>query len=166
MSAIRIGQGYDIHAFADAGDHVILCGVRIPHERGLRAHSDGDVPVHALCDALLGALALGDIGRHFPDTDPRWKDADSRALLRAVAAMLAERGWRAGNVDITIIAEAPKVAPHVPVMAANVAADLGIAVDAVSVKATTHEKLGALGRREGIAALAVALVLQGGAHVG
>jgi 2-C-methyl-D-erythritol 2,4-cyclodiphosphate synthase len=158
MSNIRIGQGYDIHAFADGGDHVTLCGVRIPHERGLRAHSDGDVPVHALCDALLGALALGDIGRHFPDTDPRWKGADSRALLRAVVAMLAERGWRAGNVDITVIAESPKVAPHVPAMVANLAADLGIAADAVSVKATTHEKLGALGRREGIAALAVALL--------
>lgn len=157
---IRIGQGYDVHRFAppSADAFVTLGGVRIAHACGLVAHSDGDVPLHALCDALLGALALGDIGKHFPDTDPAWKDADSRSLLRAVAALLAERGWRAGNVDLTLVAEAPRIAAHVDAMRANIAADLGIAPDAVGVKATTHEKMGFIGRGEGIAAFAVALV--------
>lgn len=157
---IRIGQGYDVHRFAEpaAGAFVTLCGVRIPHACGIVAHSDGDIPLHALCDALLGALALGDIGKHFPDTDPKWKNADSRGLLRAVAALLAERGWRAGNVDLTVVAEAPRIAAHVDAMRANIAADLGLALDAVSVKATTNEKLGFIGRGEGIAAFAVALV--------
>lgn len=162
-STIRIGQGYDIHRFAEGagpGHHVTLCGVRIPHSRSILAHSDGDIPLHALCDALLGALALGDIGKHFPDTDLQWKNADSRKLLHAVVALLHERGWRAGNVDLTIIAEAPKVAPHVDAMRAHIAADLGLGMDAVSVKATTHEQLGALGRGDGIAALAVALIVR------
>ena len=157
MTDIRVGQGYDIHCYT-GGDHVVLCGVRIPHGRGILAHSDGDIPLHALCDALLGAAALGDIGRHFPDTDPRWRGADSRELLRQVVALLAGRGFRVGNADITIIAQAPKVAPHVAQMCANLAADLQVPVDRVNVKATTNEKLGAVGREEGIAALAVALV--------
>ncbi len=161
-SMIRIGQGYDVHRFTApaANAAVTLCGVRIPHDRGIVAHSDGDIPLHALCDALLGALALGDIGKHFPDTDPQWKNADSRALLRAVVAMLAERGWRAGNVDLTVIAETPRIATHVPAMCTNLAVDLGLPIDAVSVKATTNEKMGFIGRGEGIAALAVALVVR------
>lgn len=159
MTDIRIGQGYDVHRFTD-GDHVTLCGVRIPCGRGILAHSDGDVPLHALCDALLGAAAMGDIGRHFPDTDPRWKGADSRDLLRHVVALLAEQGFRVGNVDLTIIAEQPRIAVHVATMCANLAADLGIVPDRVNVKATTHEKMGCIGRGEGIAAQAVALVLR------
>ncbi|KFN50299.1 2-C-methyl-D-erythritol 2,4-cyclodiphosphate synthase [Arenimonas composti] len=158
-SEFRIGQGYDVHAFGD-GDHVVLGGVRIPHARGVLAHSDGDVVIHALCDALLGALALGDIGVHFPPSDPRWKDADSRMFLRHVDGLLRERGWRAGNVDITVVCERPKVAAHAPAMRANLAADLGIDVDAVSVKATTSEKLGFTGRGEGLAATAVALLVR------
>lgn len=158
MTGIRIGQGYDVHRFTE-GDHVTLCGVRIPCNRGILAHSDGDIPLHALCDALLGAAAMGDIGRHFPDTDPRWKGADSRDLLRRVVALLAGRGLRAGNVDLTIIAEQPRIATHVPAMCANLAADLGIAPDRVNVKATTHEKMGCIGRGEGIAAQAIALLL-------
>lgn len=161
MTDIRIGQGYDVHRFGD-GDFVTLCGVQVPHVRGIVAHSDGDIPLHALCDALLGALALGDIGRHFPDTDPRYKGIDSRELLRHVVALVHERGWRVGNVDVTIVAQAPKVAPHVARMCANVAADLGIDVDRVNVKATTSEKLGFTGREEGIAAHAVALVVHAG----
>jgi 2-C-methyl-D-erythritol 2,4-cyclodiphosphate synthase len=157
MSALRIGIGYDVHAFG-AGDHVMLGGVRIAHERGLVAHSDGDVLIHALCDALLGALALGDIGKHFPPGDERWRGVDSRELLRAVNAMLAERGWRAANVDSVVVCERPKLAPHVDAMRAHLAADLGIEVDAVGVKATTSEKLGFTGRSEGIAAQAVALL--------
>lgn len=159
----RIGQGYDVHRFAEKSgpdNHVTLCGVRIPHPRGIVAHSDGDIPLHALCDALLGALALGDIGKHFPDTDPQWKGADSRVLLRAVAEMLAERGWQTGNVDLTIVAEAPRIASHVTAMRAHIAADLGVSLDAVSVKATTSEKMGFIGREEGIAAFAVALVVR------
>ena len=155
----RIGIGYDVHAFGP-GDHVVLGGVRIAHERGLVAHSDGDVLIHAVCDALLGALALGDIGKHFPPSDERWRGADSRDLLRAVVAMLAERGWRAGNIDSVVVCERPKLAPHVEGMRANLAADLGIDVDAVGIKATTTEKLGSLGRGEGIAAQAVALVVR------
>ena len=154
---MRIGHGYDIHALGP-GDHVTLGGLRIAHDRGLIAHSDGDVLIHALCDALLGALALGDIGRHFPPTDPQWRGADSRLFLRRVAAMVAERGWRLGNADLSVIAEAPKLAPHIAAMQANLAADLGVEPDRIGIKATTHEKLGALGRGEGIAAHAVVLV--------
>lgn len=154
---MRIGIGYDVHAFG-AGDHVVLGGVRIPHEAGLQAHSDGDVLIHALCDALLGALALGDIGRHFPPTDERWRDADSRVLLRAVVTMLGEHGWQPVNVDSVTICELPRLAPHVERMRANLAADLGIDMDAVGVKATTSERLGFTGRGEGIAAQAVVLL--------
>ena len=157
MSSLRIGTGYDVHAFGE-GDHVMLGGVRIPHVRGLVAHSDGDVLIHALCDALLGALALGDIGRHFPPGDERWRGADSRELLRAVVAMLRERGWRAANVDSVIVCERPKLASHIETMRTRLAADLGIDIDAVGVKATTSEKLGFTGREEGIAAQAVALL--------
>ena len=154
---MRIGHGYDIHALGP-GDHVTLGGLRIAHDRGLVAHSDGDVLIHALCDALLGALALGDIGRHFPPTDPQWRGADSRLFLRRVAAMVAERGWRLGNADLSVIAEAPRLAPHIAAMQANLAADLGVEPDRIGIKATTHEKLGALGRGEGIAAHAVVLL--------
>ena len=157
VAATRIGIGYDVHAFGD-GDHVVLGGVRIPFARGLVAHSDGDVLIHALCDALLGALALGDIGMHFPPSDPRWKDADSRGLLRAVAALVAARGYRVGNVDSVVVCEAPKLAPHVAAMRAELATALGVDVDAVGVKATTSERLGFTGRGEGIAAQAVVLL--------
>ncbi len=154
---LRIGTGFDVHAFGE-GDHVVIGGVRIAHTHGLIAHSDGDVLIHALCDALLGALALGDIGQHFPPGDPRWAGVDSRELLRAVVAMLHERDWTIGNVDAVVICEKPKLLPHVPAMREALAADLQIAVDAVGVKATTSEKLGFTGRGEGIAAQAVALV--------
>lgn len=153
----RIGQGFDVHAFG-AGDHVILGGVRIAHTRGVLAHSDGDVALHALCDAMLGALALGDIGQHFPPSDPRWKDADSRAFLRHCDGLIRAQGWQVGNCDITVICEAPKIGPHAQAMRACIAADLGIDVDAVSVKATTSERLGFTGRGEGIAAQAVCLL--------
>ncbi|MFN3702386.1 2-C-methyl-D-erythritol 2,4-cyclodiphosphate synthase [Thermomonas sp.] len=155
---IRIGQGYDVHAFG-AGDHVVLGGVRIPHTRGVLAHSDGDVALHALCDAMLGALALGDIGRHFPPSDARWKGADSRAFVRHCDALLRERGWRVGNCDITVVCEAPKIGPHTQAMREVIAADLGIGIDAVSIKATTSETLGFTGRGEGIAAQAVCLLV-------
>jgi 2-C-methyl-D-erythritol 2,4-cyclodiphosphate synthase len=155
----RIGQGYDVHAFGE-GDHVVMGGVRITHDRGVLAHSDGDVVIHALCDALLGALALGDIGVHFPPSDARWKGADSRVFLRHCQALLAERGWKLGNADVTVVCERPKVAPHAAAMCANLAADLGVGVDAVSVKATTSEKLGFTGRGEGLAAMAVALLVR------
>jgi 2-C-methyl-D-erythritol 2,4-cyclodiphosphate synthase len=155
----RIGQGYDVHAFGE-GDHVVMGGVRITHDRGVLAHSDGDVVIHALCDALLGALALGDIGVHFPPSDARWKGADSRVFLRHCQALLAERGWRLGNADVTVVCERPKVAPHAAAMRANLAADLGVGIDAVSVKATTSEKLGFTGRSEGLAAMAVALLVR------
>jgi 2-C-methyl-D-erythritol 2,4-cyclodiphosphate synthase len=154
---IRIGQGFDVHAFGP-GDHVMLGGVRIPHGQGVVAYSVGDVVLHALADALLGALALGDIGRHFPPGDPRWKDADSRILLREVRRMVGEAGYRVVNADLTVLAEAPKVGPHVAEMRARIAADLGIGVGEVGIKATTTERLGFIGRGEGIAALAVALV--------
>lgn len=157
---IRIGQGYDVHAFGD-GDHVMLGGVRVAHDRGVQAHSDGDVVIHALCDAMLGALALGDIGVHFPPTDPRWKGADSRQFLRHCDALLRERGWRVGNCDITVVCERPKVGPHAEAMRTLLAADLGVALDCVSVKATTSEKLGFTGRGEGIAAQAVCLLVAG-----
>jgi 2-C-methyl-D-erythritol 2,4-cyclodiphosphate synthase len=154
---MRIGIGYDVHAFGE-GDHVMLGGVRIAHPRGLVAHSDGDVLIHALCDALLGALALGDIGKHFPPDEERWRGADSRGLLRAVVGLLRERGWRAANVDSVVVCERPKLAPHIEAMRGHLAADLGIALDAVGVKATTSEKLGFTGREEGIAAQAVVLL--------
>ncbi|MFT3896656.1 MAG: 2-C-methyl-D-erythritol 2,4-cyclodiphosphate synthase [Thermomonas sp.] len=156
---IRIGQGFDVHPFGE-GDHVVLGGVRITHERGVLAHSDGDVAIHALCDAMLGALALGDIGMHFPPSDPRWKGADSRVFLRHCASLLAERGWRVGNCDVTVVCERPKIGPHAAAMRANLAADLGVELDAVSVKATTSEKLGFTGRGEGIAAQAACLLIQ------
>jgi len=154
---LRIGQGYDVHRFQEQGD-VILGGVKIPYEKGLLAHSDGDVVLHALCDALLGAAALGDIGRHFPDSDPQFKGADSRILLRHVYSIVQERGYRLVNTDITIIAQAPKMAPHITAMCRNIAADLQVDVDCVNVKATTTEKLGFEGRSEGIAVQAMALL--------
>ncbi|HEV2111255.1 MAG TPA: 2-C-methyl-D-erythritol 2,4-cyclodiphosphate synthase [Gammaproteobacteria bacterium] len=154
---MRVGHGYDVHAFA-AGDHVMLGGVRIPHGKGLRAHSDGDVLLHALCDALLGAAALGDIGRHFPDSDARWRGADSRMLLKEVLRLLAARGLKPLQVDATVIAEAPKLAPHVSAICAKLAADLSLPLDCVNVKATTSEGLGHIGRGEGLAVHAVALV--------
>jgi len=153
----RIGHGFDVHAFGE-GDHVMLGGVRIPFARGLDAHSDGDVVIHALCDAMLGALALGDIGTHFPPADPRWRDADSRAFLRHCNALVRERGWALGNADITVICERPKVGPHAAAMRAMLADDLGVDVDAVSIKATTTETLGFTGRGEGIAAQATCLL--------
>lgn len=156
---IRIGHGFDVHAFGD-GDHVMLGGVRIAHDRGVLAHSDGDVALHALCDAMLGALALGDIGVHFPPSDPRWKGADSRAFVRHCAGLLHARGWRVGNADITIVCERPKVAAHADAMRACIAQDLGAGLDAVSVKATTSEQLGFTGRGEGIAAQAVCLLVR------
>lgn len=154
---MRIGQGFDVHRFAN-GRRLVLGGVEIPHPQGMLAHSDGDVLIHALCDALLGAAALGDIGQHFPDTSADFKDADSRVLLRAVVALLAERGWRVGNVDTTVVAQRPKLAPFIPAMRERLAADLRVEVGAVGVKATTTEQLGFTGRGEGIAAFAVALL--------
>lgn len=158
MTAIRIGQGFDVHAFGD-GDHVVLGGVRIPHARGLLAHSDGDVVIHALCDALLGALALGDIGRHFPPSEPHWAGADSRVFLRHCRDLLADAGWRLGNADLTVICERPRIGPHVQAMRELLAADLGVGTGSISVKATTSEGLGFTGRGEGIAAQAVALLV-------
>ena len=154
---MRIGHGYDVHQLV-AGRDLILGGVKIAHAKGLLGHSDADVLLHAICDGCLGAAGLGDLGRHFPDSDPRYKGIDSRDLLRHVEALLDERGWRLENVDSTIIAQAPKLAPHIPVMIANIAADLGISADCVNVKATTTEKLGFAGREEGIAAHAVVLL--------
>ena len=154
---IRVGHGYDVHQLV-AGRDLILGGVKIPHAKGLLGHSDADVLLHAICDACLGAAGLGDLGRHFPDTDPRYKGIDSRDLLRHVEALLDERGWRLENLDSTIIAQAPKLAPHIPAMIVNIAADLGISADCVNVKATTTEKLGFAGREEGIAAHAVVLL--------
>ncbi|QPK61525.1 2-C-methyl-D-erythritol 2,4-cyclodiphosphate synthase [Methylomonas sp. LL1] len=154
---IRVGQGYDVHRFND-GDHIILGGVTIPYEKGLEAHSDGDVVLHALADAILGAAALGDIGKHFPDTDPEFKGADSRVLLRHVYKIVQEKGYKLINADVTIIAQAPKMLPHVPAMRANIAADLKVDVDFINVKATTTEKLGFEGRKEGIAVQAVVLI--------
>ncbi len=155
---MRIGHGYDVHRFCD-GDFITLGGVRIPHKYGLLAHSDGDVLLHALSDALLGAAALGDIGKHFPDTDPQFKGADSRVLLRHVLDVVRTKGWQVGNVDATIIAQAPKMAPHIEVMRQRIADDLKVGLDQVNVKATTTEKLGFAGREEGIAVHAVALLL-------
>ncbi|MHB1216512.1 MAG: 2-C-methyl-D-erythritol 2,4-cyclodiphosphate synthase [Thiobacillus sp.] len=160
MTDIRIGHGFDVHAFAEHRK-LVIGGVDIPHELGLAGHSDADVLLHAICDALLGAAGLGDIGRHFPDTDMAFAGIDSRILLRRVAGQLRERGWRVGNVDATIIAQAPKMSPHIARMTAHIADDLGIALDRVNVKATTTEKLGFTGRGEGIAAEAVCLIERG-----
>ena len=154
---MRIGHGYDVHAFGD-GDHIMLCGVRIAHQNGLMAHSDGDVALHALTDALLGALALGDIGHHFPDDDPAFEGVDSRQLLRQVIALVKARGFVLGNADLTIIAQAPKLASHIAAMCQNLSEDLGGDVDLINVKATTTEKLGFVGREEGIAVHAVVLL--------
>jgi 2-C-methyl-D-erythritol 2,4-cyclodiphosphate synthase len=153
----RIGNGFDVHALV-AGRRLVIGGVTIPFERGLEGHSDADVLLHAIADAVLGALALGDIGAHFPDTDPRWKGADSRVLLRHVAGLAKARGHVVENLDATVIAQVPKLAPHVPAMRANIAADLACGVAQVSVKATTTERLGFAGREEGIAALATVLL--------
>jgi 2-C-methyl-D-erythritol 2,4-cyclodiphosphate synthase len=159
---MRIGHGYDVHRFSDEVDNkgVILGGVRIPHERGLVAHSDGDVVIHALCDALLGALALGDIGKHFPDTDPRYKNADSRELLAKVMELIHNKHHQVENVDITIIAEAPKLAPQIGRMQSHLASDLKVHADQVSIKATTSEGIGFIGRKEGMAAYAVVLLIK------
>ena len=155
---IRVGNGFDVHRLV-AERPCIICGVNIPFDRGLLGHSDADVALHALADALLGAVALRDIGYHFPDTDQRWKGADSRKLLRQVVAIIAEEGYKPSNVDITIIAQAPKMLPYIEQMRANVASDLGIPANRVSVKATTTERLGFAGREEGIAAMATATVV-------
>lgn len=157
MTAWRIGHGFDVHAFGP-GDVIVLGGVRIPHSHGIVAHSDGDVLLHAICDALLGAAALGDIGRHFPDSSVEFKDIDSRILLRRVRALIAGQGLAAGNLDATVIAQAPRLAPHIPAMIEHIAADLEIAAGQVNVKATTTERLGYIGRGEGIAAHAVVLL--------
>lgn len=154
---IRIGQGVDVHAFCE-GDHVVIGGVRIPHQHSLAAHSDGDVALHALCDAMLGAAALGDIGRHYPPSDSQWENADSRDLLRKVNLMLKHEGWSVINADITLVCEQPKITPHAPQMQANIAADLDLDTTDISVKATTSEGLGFCGRGEGITAFAVVLI--------
>lgn len=153
----RVGHGIDVHRFGP-GDHVTLAGVVIPHDQGLVAHSDGDVALHALADALLGALALGDIGQHFPDTDSAYKGADSRVLLRHVLSLVQDHGYRVANADITVLAERPKLASHVPLMRERIAADLNVLPTQVSVKATTTEQLGFVGRREGIEAHAVVML--------
>jgi 2-C-methyl-D-erythritol 2,4-cyclodiphosphate synthase len=154
---MRVGQGFDVHAFGE-GDHVMLGGVRIAHPRGVVAHSDGDVVIHALCDAVLGALGDGDIGRHFPDSDPRYRGADSRVFLRVVAARMRAAGLKLINADITVLAEAPRIAAHRDAMAANLSADLGVAAQLINIKATTTERLGFIGRGEGLAALASVLL--------
>ncbi len=154
---IKVGQGYDVHRFKDGGD-IILGGVKIPYEKGLDAHSDGDVVLHALSDALLGAAALGDIGKHFPDSDPSFKGADSRVLLRHVYQIVQNKGYFLVNADITIIAQAPKMAPHIELMCRNIAEDLNVELDCINVKATTTEKLGFEGRGEGIAVQAAVLI--------
>ena len=154
---MRIGHGYDVHRFT-AGAHITLGGARIPHRRGLQAHSDGDVLLHAIGDALLGAIGAGDLGRHFPASDPAWAGADSRDLLRRIAAQVAAAGYQVANADATIIAEVPPMAPHIPAMRANIAADLNAPIDCINIKATTTEGLGFPGREEGIAAHVVVLL--------
>ena len=154
---MRIGSGFDVHAFGP-GDHVMLGGVRVPHDRGVVAHSDGDVALHALCDALLGAAGLGDIGQHFKDTDPRWKGADSRSFVASIVGMLRERGLRVANADLTVLAQAPKVGPYREAMRREIAQLLGVDAARVNIKATTTEGLGFLGRTEGIAAQALVLL--------
>lgn len=156
---MRIGHGYDVHKFA-VGSDLVIGGVTIPHTHGLEAHSDGDVLIHAICDALLGAAGLWDIGHHFPDTDESFKNIDSRLLLKRVVSDLAERGWKINNIDSTVIAQAPKLAPFIPEMRDLLAKDLAVESDAVNVKATTTEQLGFTGRKEGIAAHAVVLIQQ------
>ena len=156
---MRIGSGFDVHAFGE-GDHVMLGGVRVPHDRGVLAHSDGDVVIHALCDALLGALALGDIGRHFPPSDPQWRSADSRQFLRHCMLLVQQHGWALGNADITVICERPKIGPHAEAMRACLTEDIGADIGQVSVKATTTETLGFTGRGDGIAAQAVVLLVK------
>lgn len=156
---MRIGHGYDVHKFCE-GDSIILGGVAIPHTHGLEAHSDGDVLIHALCDALLGAAGLWDIGHHFPDTNNEFKDIDSRLLLRKVISDLKELGWQVNNIDSTIVAQAPKIASYIPAMRDNLTTDLAVEINAVNIKATTTEKLGFTGRQEGIAAHAVALLIR------
>ena len=158
-SVPRIGHGFDVHQLVP-GRKCIIGGVDIPYERGLLGHSDADVLLHAICDALLGAAALGDIGKHFPDTDVRFKGIDSRELLRHVGALIKERGYTIGNIDATIIAQAPKMAPHIPAMVKNIAGDLGLDTSQVNVKATTTEQLGFTGRGEGIAAEAVCVIVK------
>lgn len=153
----RIGQGYDVHAFGP-GDHVMLGGVSVPHTQGVQAHSDGDVVLHALCDALLGAMALGDIGMHFPDTDPQWRGVDSRVFVRHVARLLAERKYQVVNVDTTVLAETPRLGKYREPMRANIAADLNISLEQVNLKATTSEGLGFIGKREGLACHAIVLI--------
>ncbi len=154
---MRIGQGYDVHKLVEGRD-CIICGVKIPYEKGLLGHSDADVALHALSDAILGAAAMGDIGKHFPDTDPKYKGASSRVLLREVMKIVGDMGYKVANADITIVAQKPKMSPYIDEMRANVAEDLGVDIDAVSVKATTTEKLGFEGRGEGISAMAVVLL--------
>lgn len=154
---MRVGSGFDVHAFGP-GEHVMLGGVRIAHSSGVLAHSDGDVLLHALCDALLGAAGLGDIGQHFPDTDPRWRGASSSGFVTAVIALLEQRGWRVVNADLTLIAEAPRIGAHREAIGRQVAQLLGIAPDAVNLKATTTERLGFIGRGEGLAAQATVLL--------
>lgn len=161
MQQFRIGSGYDVHKLVEGRD-LWICGVKIPYTLGLLGHSDADVALHALCDAILGAAALRDIGFHFPDTDPKYKGADSRVLLRECRRLVNEKGYEIGNVDVTVIAQAPKMLPHIPEMISNVASDLGLDEDYVSVKATTTERLGFTGRGEGIAAQAVALIVKAG----
>lgn len=156
---MRIGSGFDVHAFGE-GDHVMLGGVKIPHEKALEAHSDGDVVLHALCDAMLGALALGDIGKHFPPSDGRWRGADSRDLLRHCVSLIQDQGYSLNNADITIICELPRITPHGEQMRKNIAEDCQVRSDQISVKATTTEKLGFTGRGEGIAAQAVVLLVK------
>ncbi len=157
---MRVGSGYDVHTFGP-GDHVTLGGVRIPFDRGVVAYSDGDVTLHALCDALLGAMGLGDIGEHFPDSDSRWKGADSRRFVRHCAALLREHGWRFVNADLTLVAQAPRIGPYRVQMRQNIADDLGVRIDRINVKATTAEGLGALGRGEGLACHAIVLLAYG-----
>lgn len=154
---MRIGHGYDVHPLV-AGRDLVLGGVKIPHGKGLHGHSDADVLIHAICDACLGAAGLGDIGRHFPDTDPQYKNIDSRKLLRKVKEAIAEHGWKIANIDSTIVAQAPRVAPYLGQMLANISADLGAPLEDINIKATTTEKLGFAGREEGIAAHAVVLL--------
>ena len=157
---MRIGHGFDVHAFGP-GDHITLGGVKIDFDRGLEAHSDGDVALHALCDALLGAAALGDIGQHFPDTDPAFRNADSRSLLRSVIDKITQRGWQVNNIDVTIIAQAPRLSDHLAAMRARVAADCRVDEGQINFKATTTERLGYIGREEGIACHAVVLLESG-----
>ena len=157
---MRVGQGFDVHRLV-AGRRLVVGGVQIAHDKGLLGHSDADVLLHAICDALLGAAALGDIGRHFPDTDPRYRDSDSRALLREVVRRVKEKGLRVANIDATIVAQAPRMAPHIPRMVANIAADCELRHEAVNVKATTTDHLGFVGRGEGICAMAVVLINTG-----